>query len=110
MISGSQLADIKIAASLVARNKTSCLLADRAYDANALRGQLDKRHIQACITAKSNRKVKIHHAPDLHVKRHIIENMFSRLKDWKGIAFGADRCAHTCHCHSFVALALVILF
>ncbi len=86
----------------------TCLLADKAYDANDLRDHLGKRHIQVCIPAKSNRKTKIQHAPELYAKRHIIENTFGRLKDWKGIAFRSNRCAHTYQ--SFVALALIVLF
>ncbi|BCH57045.1 hypothetical protein GOZ89_18475 [Agrobacterium vitis] len=31
----------------------------------------------------------------LHHKRHLIENMFARIKDWRRISTRYDRCAHT---------------
>ena len=108
IISAGQIADIKIAPQLVKRNKMSCLLADRAYDVNALRNDLERRHIRACIPPKSNRKIQIQHDPLLYRKRHVIENMFSRLKDWKGIAFRSNRCAYMYQ--SSVTLAPIILF
>ncbi|WP_425070038.1 transposase [Rhizobium tumorigenes] len=33
--------------------------------------------------------------PTLYKKRHKIENMFGRLKDWRRIHTRYDRCAHT---------------
>ena len=84
------------------------LLADKAYDSDLFRNFLASRRIAACIPAKSNRKSPTPHDAKLYGKRHKIENMFARLKDWKGIAFRSNRCAHTFQ--SFVALALTYLF
>ena len=108
MLTGGEVADIKIAPLLVARNKMKWLLADKAYDSWAFRSQLTSRRIKPCIPAKSNRKCPEEHDRAMYRKRHKIENLFGRLKDWKGIAFRANRCAHTFH--SFVALALIVLF
>lgn len=44
----------------------------------------------------------------LYEQRHIIENMFAKIKDWTGIAFRSNRCAHTSN--SFVAIVLVAIF
>lgn len=108
MLTGGETPDIKIAPLLVARNRMKHLLADKAYDSDAFRNQLLKCHIKPCIPAKSNRKLPEKHDVAMYRKRHKIENMFCRLKDWKGIAFRANRCSHTFH--SFVALALLVLF
>ena len=107
-LTGGEVADIKIAPLLVARNKMKWLLADKAYDSDAFRAQLKQQRISVCIPAKSNRKIPVKHDRTMYKKRHKIENMFGRLKDWKGIAFRSNRCAHTFH--SFVALALIALF
>ena len=32
----------------------------------------------------------------LYQKRHKVENLFAKLKDWRRIATRYDRCAHTC--------------
>jgi transposase len=50
-------------------------------------------------------------APDLSAKggrRHKIENMFGRLKDWLRIHIRYDRCAHTFM--SAMVLAAVVIF
>jgi transposase len=63
------------------------MLADRGYDANWLRNALAQRGITACIPSKRNRKVPIPHDRALYRKRHKIENMFAKLKDWRRISF-----------------------
>ena len=108
ILTGGEVADIEIAPILVARNKMKQLLADKAYDCDRFREQLQQGNICACIPAKSNRKFPARHDAKLYRKRHVIENMFAKLKDWKGIAFRANRRAHTFH--SYVALAMIFLF
>ena len=44
---------------------------------------------------------------ELYKERHVIENLFGRLKDWKGIAFRGNRTALSFH--SFVAIAFIYL-
>ena len=108
IITGGQVHDVKIAPVLTAGNKMKHLLADRAYDSDSFRDQLKNQRVKACIPPKSNRKNPSPHDPVMYKRRHVIENMFAKLKDLKGIAFRANRCAHTFH--SFVALALIFLF
>lgn len=84
------------------------LLADRGYDADWLRDTLAGRKIEACIPSKSNRKIQIPHDHVLYRKRHKIENMFGKLKDWRRIATRYDRCAHTFM--SAIAIAAIVIF
>jgi transposase len=84
------------------------LLADRGYDADWLRDALAKRQTEACIPSKSNRKIHIPHDTLLYRKRHRIENMFGKLKDWRRIATRYDRCAHTFM--SAIAIAAIVIF
>ena len=44
---------------------------------------------------KSNRKIQIPYDKELYRKRHKIENMFGKLKDWRRIHTRYDRRAHT---------------
>ena len=71
------------------------LLGDRGYDANLFRNALTARGIEPCIPSKANRKIQITHNRSLYRKRHKIENMFGRLKDWRRIYTRYDRCAQT---------------
>ena len=84
------------------------LLADRGYDADWLRDALADRKIEACIPSKSNWKTQIPHDRLLYPKRHKIENMFGKLKDWRRIHTRYDRCAHTFM--SAIAVAAIVIF
>ncbi len=107
-ITGGNVSDIKTAPGLTDPNKMKCLIADKAYGSKAFRKRLDSQHIKVCIPPKSNAKNPDKHDELLYKLRHIIENMFAKIKDWKGIAFRGNRCAHSFH--SFVALALIFIF
>lgn len=84
------------------------LLADRGYDADWFRNALIERDIQPCIPSRKGRKTAIPHDADLYRKRHKIENMFARLKDWRRIATRYDRCADLFL--SACALAATVMF
>lgn len=47
------------------------------------------------IQLKAHRKMPIPHDTMLYLHRDRIENMFSKLKDWRRIHTRYDRCAHT---------------
>jgi len=51
------------------------LLADKAYDSDAIRDDLKKRGIRAVIPPKSNRKTTIRYNKQLYRERNCIERM-----------------------------------
>ena len=109
LLSEGQMSDYKGAALMLeAIPKTDLLIGDRGYDADWLRQTLVARKITACIPSKTNRKVPIPHDTVLYRRRHKIEIMFGRLKDWRRIHTRYDRCAHTFM--SAIALAAVVIF
>ncbi|GBR04100.1 hypothetical protein AOE01nite_14830 [Acetobacter oeni] len=67
----------------------------RRYDSNKTKLSLAEQNITACIPPKKNRKSKLAYNRHLYKKRHHIENMFAKLKDWRRVAIRYDRCAHT---------------
>jgi transposase len=69
------------------------LMADRAYDANALRAWLAERGTEAVIPSTRSRKVPIPHDRDLYRQRNRIERMFCRLKDFRRGATRYDKLA-----------------
>lgn len=71
------------------------MIADKGYDGDWFRQALAARKTIACIPSKSNRKVHIPHDTVLFRQRHLIENMFGKLKDWLRIHTRYDRCTHT---------------
>jgi transposase len=94
LLSEGQMSDYKGAALMIdAFPKAAALLGDKGYDADWFRTALADRGIAACIPSKANRNVPIPHDTVLYRRRHKIENMFGRLKDWRRTHTRYDRCA-----------------
>ena len=85
-----------------------CRATDKGHDADWFRYALADRKIEACIPSKSNRKTQIPHDRVLYRKRHKIENMFGKIKDWRRIHTRYDRCAHTFM--SAITIAAIVIF
>jgi transposase len=84
------------------------LLADRGYDSDHFRRWLRERGIKPCIPPRRCRKVRRRYDRALYKKRHVVENMFAKLKDWRRIAMRYDRCAHTFF--SAICIAAAVIF
>jgi len=69
------------------------MLGDKAYDSAAFRGALKARGTKSNIPNKSNRKKKFRFSKQCYRKRHLIENAFCRLKDFRRIATRYDKLA-----------------
>lgn len=61
------------------------LLADRGYESNKIRELFLKRNITPCILPRKNRKQTLHYNKEAYKKRHKVENMFARLKEWRRV-------------------------
>jgi transposase len=81
-------AELLSAAGPIAR-----LIADKAYDTNALRGLLAERGIDAVIPSIARRKPLIPYDRIAYRQRNLIERMFGRLKDFRRIATRYDKLA-----------------
>lgn len=71
------------------------MLADKGYDADAIRADLAERDIKLVIPGRSNRRVKIEHDRFLYKQRNRIERMFGHLKINRAIATRYDQLAET---------------
>ena len=67
------------------------LHADKGYDSNAIRRQVEERGVLPNIPPKVNRCWKNCFSPYLYRDRNAIERMFGRLKDFRRIATRYDR-------------------
>jgi len=86
-----QRSEITGVPELIERLTFGALLADKAFDANTLRAELNKRHAKAVIPAKCNRIVSIPHDAEAYKWRHLIENFFSKIKDYRGVNTRYDK-------------------
>ena len=69
------------------------LLADKAYDTNALRALLADKSIEPVIPSIRRRKPLIPYDMRAYRERNLIERMFCRLKDFRRIATRYDKLA-----------------
>lgn len=84
------------------------LLADRGYDADWFREALADKGIKPCIPGRKSRGQPIRHDKRRYKRRHRIEMMFGRLKDWRRVATRYDRCPVVFL--SAIALAATVMF
>ncbi len=84
------------------------VMGDKGYDRDKIRKMLSQQGIPPCIPPHSCRKKPVHDSKRLYRKRHKIENLFSRQKDWRPIETRYDGCAHV-FC-SAILLAATVLF
>ena len=83
------------------------MLGDKAYDSAGLRAELHRRGTKPVIPNRSNRKQRFRFSKRLYRERHLIENAFSRLKDFRRIATRYDRLARNFLASVCLAAALV---
>ncbi len=67
------------------------LLADKAFDADWLRKELDERGAVAVIPPRSNRKIQCTYDKIMYQWRHLVENYFAKIKEFRGIATRYDK-------------------
>ena len=85
-------------------DRIGAFLADRGYDADAIREEIEAAHVEAVIPAKTNRRDPAPHDRNKYRWRNLIERLFNKLKNWRRIA---TRCDKTKESYlGFVALRL----
>src|SRR5919199_1584784 len=67
------------------------LLGDKAFDADWLRAELNDRGGAAVIPPKANRRAAISFDRDIYRWRHLVENTFAKLKEFRGVATRYDK-------------------
>ena len=86
LITAGASADCTHAGTLIEGLTADHLLADRAYDTNALIEQAQRQGMTPVIPPKKNRLVRREYDQALYKLRHLVENAVLQLKRWRGIA------------------------
>jgi transposase len=71
------------------------LLADRGYDADAIREDIEKRGATPVIPTKKNRRIRTEIDGAIYALRNRIERCFNRLKNARRCATRYDKLAET---------------
>ncbi|WP_240344721.1 MULTISPECIES: IS5 family transposase [unclassified Novosphingobium] len=72
-------------------DRIEALLADKGYDADAIREDLAAADIEAVIPAKSNRRNPVPHDREKYRWRNLVERLLNKLKNWRRIATRYDK-------------------
>jgi len=62
------------------------LIADKGYDSDKVVEQAKKQGMQVHIPSRKNRKNPREYDKHLYRQRHLVENAFAHIKQWRGIA------------------------
>ena len=71
------------------------LIADKAFDSNAIIAALKERGAKVVISQHPRRASPLPLDPDIYKWRHLIENFFCKLKEFKRIAMRSDKTDHS---------------
>ncbi|MFD0391617.1 IS5 family transposase [Tistrella bauzanensis] len=83
------------------------LIADKAFDSNAIIAELNQRGAKVVISQHSRRKQKLDIDADIYKWRHLIENFFCKLKEFKRIAMRADKTDTSFSAAIYLAAAVI---
>ena len=89
-------------------DRIDALLADKGYDADAIREELADAEVEAVIPAQANRRNPAPHDRTKYRWRNRIERLFNKLKNWRRVATRYDKTAESYI--GFVSLASALLW
>ena len=109
MLTAGNVSDVKAALALLERaGRMRYLLGDKGYDANSLRKALREKGTSPVIPGRRNRKRAIRYDQQRYPSRHLIENAFYRIKNFRRVATRYDKLARTFL--DTIALAAIYMF
>ena len=83
------------------------LLGDKAFDVDWLRAELDSRGAVAVIPPKSGRNTAIAYDKAMYRWRHLIENFFAKLREFRAIAIRYDKTDESFRANIHLAAAII---
>ena len=92
MLSAGQAYDGHAAMEMLDALLPGCeVLADRAYDSNAIRNLIATQGANAVIPSMPQRNPAIPHDPERYKDRNCVERFFNKLKNFRAIATRYDK-------------------
>lgn len=106
LLAGNRFDTVGVA-SLLDDVEFGALLADKAFDSNAILADLDERGAKVVISQHSRRALPREIDEEIYKWRHLIENFFCKLKEFKRIAMRA--CKTDSSFEAFIYLAAAVI-
>ena len=85
-MTAGEAADIKQAAPLIQGLGAQAVVADKAYDSNALLEYISAQGAVAVIPPRAQRKEQRSYDRELYKARNLVERFFNRIKQFRRIA------------------------
>jgi len=109
-LTAGQASDLEGADALLPDTPAQAVIADKAYDADQrVIAPLQAAGKHIVIPPKANRKMQRPYDKHLYKARHLIENFFARLKQYRAIATRYDKTAQNFLSAIYLAATLVWL-
>lgn len=108
ILTAGQKGDCPQAQPLIEGLSAGVVIADTAYDADALREAIADRKAQAVIPNNPSRSIKYPLDADLYKQRHLIECCFSKLKQFRRVATRYEKTAR--NYRAVIAIAATTLW
>ena len=83
------------------------LIADKAFDSNSIIAELNERGAKIVISQHPRRTKPIAIDTEIYKWRHLIENFFAKLKEFKRIAMRADKTDQSFAALIYLAAAVI---
>lgn len=83
------------------------LIADKAFDANVIIAELNQRGATIVISQMPQRKAPLEIDREIYKWRHLIENFFCKLKEFKRVAMRSDKTDTSFEAMIYLASAIV---
>ena len=83
------------------------LIADRAFDANWIIEEMNRHDARICIAQHPNHKTPLAIDLESYKSRHLIENLFCKLKEFKRIAMRADNTDTSFEAMTYATVAVI---
>jgi transposase len=108
-ITGGETHDVKAAPEIIRKlDKAENFIADKGYDSEEIRNQARTRGINPVIPRKSNsKKPNPEFDSFLYKMRHLVENLFARLKHYRSIATRFEKLARNFKALVYLACSMI---
>jgi transposase len=110
-ITGGEVHDAKAAGTIIKKIESAeHFIADKGYDSETIRHQLRETGMNPVIPRKSNsKKPNPEFDSYLYALRHLVENLFARLKHFRSIATRYEKLARNFKAMLFLACSFIWL-
>jgi transposase len=89
--------------------KFDAILADKAFDANWIISAMNERGAKIVISQRPQRTAPLKIDEEIYKWRHLIENFFAKIKEFKGIAMRSEKTGRNYSAMIFACAAVINL-